>query len=309
MAMKLHQLRAFVAIAEHGSVHAAARALFLTQPAITKAIRELETDVGVALLMRNTQGVVVTERGMMLLERARLIVNELERAEAQMALARDGYHGKLNIGVTPMAGLTVLPAAFDAFRKRLPDTAVTFLEYPVAQVAENLRNGKLDFALAALADPPEPSSIRSVELLSFPSTFAVRRNSPLARATSLADLASVEWLHTDVTLKHEALVKAIFEIEGLPPPRQITLCTSQALFYSMAVGIDAVVSWSMLSLGSPALGQQFVELDFVPGARSLHMYLMQREGSIMTRPAETFMQCILEEADAVRNGLTLAPAA
>lgn len=82
--MKQHQLVALVAVADHGGIHAAARALHLTQPAVTRALRDLETEVGTPLLQRQSRGVVLTAEGQVLLARARLIVRELQRAEEDM---------------------------------------------------------------------------------------------------------------------------------------------------------------------------------------------------------------------------------
>jgi len=295
MTMKLHQLRAFVAVAEQGSIHGAARALYLTQPAVTKSIRELETEVGVVLLARNTRGIVVTEQGLLLLERARLIVNELQRAEAQMAYVRDGQKGKLAIGVTPLAGMTLLPAAFAAFRAQQPEVAVTFYEHPSAQLVENLRSGALDFAVAAIMDEPEPSFVRSQVLAEFPTVFAVRNGGSLAKAKSLSELRDAEWMHFDTTLQHADFVRMLFTQQGIEPPTRITLCTSQSLFYGIASTLDVVVSWSTHALMA-GLAQQFTALDFIEAPHTLRLHLMQRENAILTRPAERFVQNILETA-------------
>lgn len=299
MAMKLHQLRAFVAVAEQGSIHGAARALFLTQPAVTKAIRELETEVRVVLLARNTRGIVVTEQGLLLLERARLIVNELERAETQMAYLRDGQKGKLAIGVTPLAGMTLLPAAFAAFRAQQPEVDVTFYEHPSSQLVENLRSGDLDFAVAAIMDEPEPSFVRTQILAEFPTVFAVRNGSSLAKATSLRELREAEWMHFDTTLQHAAFVRALFTRHGVEPPKQITLCTSQSLFYGIASTLDVVVSWSTHALLS-GLARQFTALEFIEAPHILRLHLMQRENAILTQPAERFVNNIIETARSIR---------
>ncbi|WP_245641656.1 LysR family transcriptional regulator [Paraburkholderia bannensis] len=78
--MKIHQLRALVEIAATGSINGAARRLHVTQPAVTKAVRDLEDECGVRLLERNPWGVVPTAEGAALLQRARTVVRELERA-------------------------------------------------------------------------------------------------------------------------------------------------------------------------------------------------------------------------------------
>ncbi len=78
--MKNHQIRAFTQVAESGSIRAAARALFLSQSALTKSLRELEEDVGAELLVRSYRGIEFTPAGKVLLSHARLALSMLDKA-------------------------------------------------------------------------------------------------------------------------------------------------------------------------------------------------------------------------------------
>ena len=77
--MKLHQLRAMLAISESGSIQEASRLLHISQPALSKGIKELEAELGVPLLIRSNRGITVTEYGERLVRRARLILEEVRR--------------------------------------------------------------------------------------------------------------------------------------------------------------------------------------------------------------------------------------
>ena len=74
--MKLHQLRAIVAICESGSIQEASRLLHISQPALSKSIKELESELGVPLLVRSNRGITATSYGEHLVRRARLVVEE-----------------------------------------------------------------------------------------------------------------------------------------------------------------------------------------------------------------------------------------
>jgi len=89
MVIKQYQLRALVAIADCGSIRSAAESLHLTQPAITKAIRDLEAELGLMLLVRGARGVTLTAEGRVLLARARMIGRELERAEEELRALKE----------------------------------------------------------------------------------------------------------------------------------------------------------------------------------------------------------------------------
>ncbi|AOZ00415.1 hypothetical protein BKK81_15100 [Cupriavidus sp. USMAHM13] len=294
--MKHHHLRALVAIADEGSINAAARALCVSQPAITKAMRELEADAGVALLARNSWGVTLTAEGQRLLARARLIVSELERAEQDLAGLRGAREGRLQIGVTPLAGLAVMPQAFTRFRRAMPEVAVDFLEFDHARLLENLRNGRLDFALAAFQATPDEAFVTCTELFVFPTTFAIRRTSPLAGCTSLAALQDAEWLHADAGDDYPRYLADLFARHGLAPPRRVTRCTSNLLFSTLLLETDAVVPLSRATLQASVTSARLQALALPENPPDLHLALLVREGAIPTGPADYFLHCIRASA-------------
>jgi LysR family transcriptional regulator, regulator of abg operon len=304
MALKLHQLRALVAVADHGTVVGASRALFVSQPAVTKAIRELESDLGITLLGRSVNGVALTRVGESLLQHARLIVGELGRAEQQMAMERGALEGRVIIGVTPLAALTLLPNAYARFRQDMPHITVEFLEQGVAKLSDGLRQGSLDFAVASATETVSDSSIECSELLAFPMVFAVRKNGLLAKATSLEDIVGAEWIHADTTDAYSQFVKDLFRQRGLPVPQRITCCTSQSLLYSLALSLDAVMAWASNTLEMFNVMGQFQRLDFIETSREVRVQLMQREGAILTRPAEYFIRCIRDAVTMDSTNLT-----
>jgi DNA-binding transcriptional LysR family regulator len=297
MAIKLHQLRALVAVADQGSVIGASRALFVSQPAVTKAIRELETDLGITLLGRSVNGVVLTPSGESLLQRARLIVCELERAEQQMANERGALEGKVTVGVSPLAALTLLPDAYARFRQDMPQVSAEFLEQTTTRLVDGLRQGSLDFALAASFEGVADSSIETSEVLTVPMAFAVHKSSKLANASSLKDLCEAEWIHSDTTNAYPQFVTTLFTEHGLPVPRRITRCTSQSLLYSLAISLDTVMAWASHTLELANANGQFRKLDFIEMPRQAKLQLMRREGAILTRPAEYFIRCIVNTSE------------
>ncbi|MCY4754819.1 LysR family transcriptional regulator [Pelomonas aquatica] len=294
--MKQHQLVALVAVADHGGIHAAARALHLTQPAVTRALRDLETEVGTPLLQRQSRGVVLTAEGQVLLARARLIVRELQRAEEDMGQLRGRRGGRLVIGVTPLAGLTIVPKAFARFRQAWPEVALDFVECTPEQLHENLHNSRLDFAVGSTTAPQGDTTLRWEPLFSLPTAFGVRRDSPLAASRSLAELQGAEWIHTDVSGRFPALLAELFAREGLAPPARVTRCTSQALFHSLAMENDVVFFWSLFAIGMPELRQRFSALPLGLTLPRLSMSLLVHEDSLLTRAADYFIRCIREVA-------------
>ncbi|WP_427306083.1 LysR substrate-binding domain-containing protein [Cupriavidus sp. H39] len=292
--MKLHHLHALTAIAQHGSINAAARALCLSQPAITKTMRELESEIGVPLLNRNSWGVTVTEEGRLLLERARVIVHEFERAEREMAVIRGRRASSLRIGISPLAGLTVLPEAFVNFRLARPDVAVDLLQQDAMALLDGLRTGYLDFALAGFSEVPSDPFILSKALASYPGVFAIRRGSPLARSTSCAQLQDAEWLHADAGDAYPRYLEALFARHGLPPPKRVTRCTSRVLIDALMSHMDAVMPLSHITVQKRSLIADVQAMALPEDPPSLNLCLMTRDGSIQSDSATYFIRCIHE---------------
>src|SRR5690606_8749606 len=146
--MKDHQLRALVHVAESSSIRAAARAMNLSQSALTKALRELEEDVGAELLTRSYKGIEFTAAGSLLLTHARLALSILDKAVEEVRLLHGGPGSRVIIAVTPMVGATVLPRVLREYEVLQPDTEINLTEGLLTQVLPDLIEGRLDFAIA-----------------------------------------------------------------------------------------------------------------------------------------------------------------
>ena len=118
LSVRLNQIRDFIAVAEAGSMRAAARRLALSQPAVTKSIRQLEMELGGVLLARGVRGVRPTELGNAFLARARAITLELSRAREEIDQLRGGRAGRLAVGCAPGPALGLLPGALPRLRRR-----------------------------------------------------------------------------------------------------------------------------------------------------------------------------------------------
>ena len=100
--MKDHQLKALVQVADSGSIRAAARAMNLSQSALTKALRELEEDIGAELLQRSYKGIGFTPEGNALLIRARLVLATIDKARAEIRQMRGGAGAHVKAAITPL---------------------------------------------------------------------------------------------------------------------------------------------------------------------------------------------------------------
>jgi LysR family transcriptional regulator, transcription activator of glutamate synthase operon len=118
--VELHHLRYFEAIARHGHVTRAARELHLAQPSLSKQLRLLEAELGVALFDRVGRRLELTEAGRLFLPYARRVLAEVAAAREAMEQYQNAQHGRVAIGAPPTVGTQLLPAALAAFNRRFP---------------------------------------------------------------------------------------------------------------------------------------------------------------------------------------------
>ena len=192
--MNLRHLKIFEAIAEAGSIRAAARVAGLAQPAMTYAMRELEQSVGAQLLVRSAQGVSLTVIGEALLQRARLLANEVRRAEDEIAQLRDGAGGLLRVAFSSFAVERLLPDALQDFRRKWPGVALELQELSGADVKGLWSRGDFDFAILGELEPDAGDGVHRETLLEFPLAVVAGAKHPLARVRSMAKLHEAMWV-------------------------------------------------------------------------------------------------------------------
>ena len=185
-ALDTRSLGLFVAVAEGLSFRHAAEALHMSQPPLSRAIRELEERLGTRLFERSTQHVALTASGERLLPLARRIQRLLAEAESAVRECRD--LPTLRLGITSAAYLPWLDEVLSALQAHAPSTSIEHRFASSPQLVRLLRSHRLDAALIAL--PTEATGLDVVELDRMPMCVTLPSAHPLARKRSL-DLADL----------------------------------------------------------------------------------------------------------------------
>jgi DNA-binding transcriptional LysR family regulator len=149
--VNLRQLEYFIAIAETGSLTAAAEQLLVSQPSLSQQIRALERELGGELLERLPRGVRLTGAGQELLGEARATVRHAGRARRSVRRALQLEAGQLDVAVTTSAALGILPVVLRDWQRRHPEIEVSLLEFPHRRALdEAVRDGAGDVAVGSL---------------------------------------------------------------------------------------------------------------------------------------------------------------
>lgn len=157
--MNLKQLEYFVRVAELGSFSKAALVLNIAQPALSRQVRLLETDLHVNLLTRNGRGVVLTEVGQRLFDHSIGILQLVARATEDIEAARDEPAGRIVIGLPPSMGRLLTQPLVEGFRRSLPKARLAIVEGLSAHLAEWIATGRVD---VGLLHNPEPQAALEV---------------------------------------------------------------------------------------------------------------------------------------------------
>lgn len=284
--MKLHQLRAIVTIIECGSIQEASRLLHISQPALSKNIKELEAELGVPLLVRSNRGITATKYGERLVRRARLIVAEVCRAREEIDTLKGVMDGKVVIGVSPATPSRQFVSGLNSYRKRYPKVELQLHELRPTKLLEGLREGHLDLVLTSQPPSRNADGFDWVELEPQPAALVVRKGHPMRHAGSLKELRELDWLLPDAF--DDSLAGQMFREHNIEPPTNIIECSSVVLYVELAATTDAVSYCSLRVLESSQLllknGLEMLSIaEQVPG---MNISMVRRDPELMTLEAQ-----------------------
>lgn len=286
--MKLSYIQAFVAVVKAGSIHAAARDLDLSQPALSKSLRTLEEELAAPLLIRSINGVEPTDYGKVFYQRAQIVIDELRKAQEDVAQLRGKLEGSLTVAIAPASTMQLAPMVFKDFRRRCPDVKLHIVEGIWPSVAEPLRNGTVDLALSPVLDEISRSELAVEKLLEVQMAVVVRPGHPLVAATSLRDLIQGDWLHQGTSSSASVLIRRIFEDQNLPVPLVSVESRSLTATIMMLQTMDLIAVMPRAMLESDALKGTLVALNLKEQLRANQLGLIYREDRPLTRVAQVF---------------------
>jgi DNA-binding transcriptional LysR family regulator len=273
------RLKVLCEVARQGSFSAAATSLGYTQPAISRQIATLEAEVGMALVRRVPQGVVLTDAGRLLVARGEAILGRLTEAELELKALAGLEGGTLRLASFASAAAAIVPLAVAAFRKRYPAVELSIVMADPINSLPMLRAGQLDMALShdpgcasldEAGDMPnaDMSGVESVLLFDDPMYVAMRADHPLADAgpLSLARFANEPWmLATTQTCPDSRLFLRACHAAGFEPQIAFQNDDYQAMLGFVAAGVGVALIPDMVARG---LRDDVVVRDLDPSAPS-----------------------------------------
>ncbi|MDB5816740.1 MAG: bacterial regulatory helix-turn-helix protein LysR family protein 97 [Rhizobacter sp.] len=296
--MKLSQLRALTAIADSGTVNRAATQLNLTHSAVSKSVKELESELGVPLLKRTASGMALTAYGLLVIKRGRLIHAEVGRIRQDVDAFSGQHRGRLSIGVTPVTANAGIADCIINLRRRSPDLALTVLEERPQRLCSMLREGTLDIAVSSEL-PRDADGCEAMRIRSITSFISVRKGHPARHAKRLADLMDCEWATLDPIDDESSTLVRCFESQGLPLPAKITRCASIGVYLELARRMEVVTLWSSLANSYESLNAILEPVELALPLPERQLCVVYLDAELLTEVAR---EAVKEIVSAMRSG-------
>ncbi len=213
--MRLTQLRYFLAVCKYGNFTLAAKEFFVSQPAVSTAIRELEEEYSVRLFDRNKKKQLqLTEEGIWLKTRAEFILSYVAATEEQLRIYSKNKR-YLRVGVAPMVGMLSFFGIYNNFCMEHPDIHIDLLEAGSLQIRSWVEDGIVDMGVALL-DGLEQEQFEKMKLFETELVFCVHKSHPLAnrQEIDIPDLKNEKLILLKADSYQNQLLKEEFARQG-----------------------------------------------------------------------------------------------
>ncbi|OAI43244.1 hypothetical protein AYO41_02430 [Verrucomicrobia bacterium SCGC AG-212-E04] len=300
--MELRHLRYFVAVAEMENLsRAATQRLYVSQPSLSRQIRDLEEELGVKLLERRPKSVCLTEAGRAFLERVRAILKDTDDAVSAVRTLAGKRETELNVGDLPIATGQMMPGLIRSYQKAMPTVRVKLHDWPVEKEIAGVRDGRLHLAIII---PPLKSNsldeLRFEELMTVRVCLAVSSDHPFARrkTVSLSDAARERFvgLMRDEYPRYQEYLDATFA-PVIGKPRIVEEHDGWAGVFS---AVDAGTGVAIVSDAfTYAFGGRIKVLRLTPEPKRVPIGIITRSGTL-SPAAEKFCDCAKEALKTLR---------
>jgi LysR family hydrogen peroxide-inducible transcriptional activator len=237
MTPTLRQLEYIVAVADTGLFVEAARQCGVSQPALSKQVREVEDLLGFELFERARPRVIVTRAGEEIVRRARRLLAEARELLSAARTLAGAHHGTIRLGVIPTIAPYGLPGFLVKLRRLFPDVSFAIQELQTAVLLEQLRSGSIDLAL--LARPFDDQGLSGPDLVVEPFVLVAPADHPLnvPETVQLREIAgaSLILMEDGHCLRDQAI--DVCAVAGTPPPTSVTAASVATLVRMVESGL------------------------------------------------------------------------
>ena len=286
--MNLRELRYFIEVVKNNGFGRATETLHVTQPAISRAIKQLEDELGGELLIRESRGVRLTDRGRILLRYAENILQQENNLHIEMNDISEEITGILKVGLPPIIGAVYFPEILFTFRKRCPKVELEIVEMPTPQLEDALHSGAIEIAAAMLPMHAEGYKIQKFATDSL--VMVAPRQHPLSQKShvSIVELAREPFILFAEQFKVNELIYSAFGLHGLIP--KVVGRSSNFELVTAMVRSGMGISLLPASVWQNKTASDFAAIPVSDPPLPSDVGLVRRSGDVISRGCEAWIE-------------------
>jgi DNA-binding transcriptional LysR family regulator len=290
MAFTLRQLQYFIAVAEAGTVSGAAQSLSISQSAVTEAIRELETDLGVALFERHRRGLTITHKGHQFFRHANRILADVQDARSSFLGEAAAPPSVLSLGVTSLVAGYVLSDLLARFRRAYPAVGVSAIEDNGDYLEHLLIGGELDVAVMVISNLRDRNALQAEIFETSPYRLWLPLGHKLASAESIAlsDITSEPLIMLSVDETEENTGKVLSAL-GTKPHVAFRTRSVEAVRSLVATGAGIALLPDLVYRPWSLEGDRIESRDISGTLPVVQVGMVWRRGSSLPQAARDFI--------------------
>ena len=292
----VRKLLYFAMIVQWGSMGKAAKALGISQPALSLSMEGLEAELGTKLLVRRSTGVEPTEKGEALIRHARQVLECLAAVEEEFLRGGQGGRGVMHFGCLPTLAGSVVPQAIRRWQSSFPELSLQVTERPQNELLWGLLRRDFDFAIGVIDVDNQVYGLRQRVLFRERLYVVARPAHPLTKQAviSLNDLIRFAWVTPTTGWRNTAL-EHILEPAGLTLQQKVTVCSSISLLKSLVADSDHLALLPAHAVEDEMLAGKLRLLPFYQNDLERNIAVFLREGSSLDEASNALLQLIQKQ--------------
>ncbi len=288
--MELRQLRHFVAVVDKGNLSRAADRVAISQPALTRSIKNLEETLGVELLERKPRGVVPTEAGVALYHHAKMVLNDCARLTTDVRAFQRGLSGTVQVGIAAMFASHIVDSVALELSAKQPGVSMVISQGFFEELVRELIDGRLDLMFSNFPAVAMPAEVTVETLYSVVSSIVVGDGHPLFKRRNIGktDLVEQRWVVADQPHAKDFL-EQFFARDGLPVPRAVVRTNSLGLMMSLLTSGQFITAMPEHLLAREFAARTVRRLPLSDGSVTRKAGLIYRSGGVERQAVQLFL--------------------
>lgn len=285
-------------VLREGSITAASKRLFVSQPALSQSIKQIEQDLGAAIFDRATDPISLTFAGQKYVEAAQRMLDIEHNLRSEIAETKKEIHGRIRVGISMQRGLQLLPQVIPEFTRQYPFIRVELVEHGSATLERMTTEGQCDMALIATSQKPNKLNYVLIEneqvVLIASKTTELAHRFPDGTPISISEAQGERFVSMSSGHSVRTIQDRLFELHHMSPATLLESKNMEAAKHVAARSNSVMLIPHVYVADSPELRSKIHCYPILGNDYERHFYLVYRRGMLLPRYMEDFVRIVCQ---------------